>query len=384
MNGSGPNGYGASGDGIGELATVIHRHVIDDGRADAALVAGELAVREAPLLPEAQRRALVDDVLARVNGLGPLEDWLNDPHVTDLLVNGGTSLWVERHGRLEQVGHLPAGLAEQLIERVLAPLGLRVDRASPIVDARLPDGSRVHAVIPPLAIDGPSLAIRRFARRRIPLTELAAAPPVADLLRQLVAARTNIVVSGATSSGKTTLLNAIAGEIDPGERVITIEDAAELALDTPHVVRLEARSASADGYGAAPIGDLVRAALRMRPDRLVIGEVRGAEALDMVQAMNTGHDGSLTTCHANSAGDALRRIEAMVLQGGPALPLAAVREQVHASIDAVVHVVRGQHGRRRVAHVAEVMPDAAAGRTRLLAEGGHVLAAPSRGRAGAR
>jgi pilus assembly protein CpaF len=291
-------------------------------------------------------------------------------------------VWIERHGRLEHVGRLAPGVAEQVIERVLAPLGLRVDRASPIVDARLPDGSRVHAVIPPLAIDGPTLAIRRFARRRIPLTDLADST-VTDVLRELVATRTNVVVSGATSSGKTTLLNALATEIDPGERVITIEDAAELRLDTPHVVRLEARPASADGYGAASVRDLVRAALRMRPDRLVVGEVRGAEALDMVQAMNTGHDGSLTTCHANSAVDALRRIEAMVLQGGPALPLEAVREQIHASIDAVVHVVRGQNGHRRVAQIAEVLSEVDPTRVRLLAVDGRVLGALARQRTAA-
>jgi pilus assembly protein CpaF len=365
----------------GDLAALIHRRVIDDQRDDAELVAGELAVQEAPLLPESARRVLVADVLARVHGLGPLEPWLHDPAVTDLLVNGGTTVWVERHGRLEQVGTLPPGAAEQVIERVLAPLGLRVDRASPIVDARLPDGSRVHAVIPPLAVDGPSLAIRRFARRRIALGELAGTPSVADLLRDLVAVRSNMVVSGATSSGKTTLLNALAAEIDPGERVITIEDAAELLLDTPHVVRLEARPPSAEGYGAASIRDLLRAALRMRPDRLVVGEVRGAEALDMVQAMNTGHDGSLTTCHANSAVDALRRIEAMVLEGAAALPLPAVRDQVHASIDVVVHVVRGVDGRRLVAEIAEVSVEPGAERVRILARGGDVVAPPTRRRA---
>jgi pilus assembly protein CpaF len=364
---------------LDDLAATIHRRVIDDDRP-VALVAGELATLEAPLLPEAERKALVEDVLARVHGLGPLEDWLRDPDVTDLLVNGGSGVWVERHGRLEHVGRLAPGVTEQVIERVLAPLGLRVDRASPIVDARLPDGSRVHAVIPPLAVDGPSLAIRRFARRRVPLTDLTDSTVVADLLRELVATRTNVVVSGATSSGKTTLLNALATEIDPGERVITIEDAAELRLDTPHVVRLEARPASADGYGAASIRDLVRAALRMRPDRLVVGEVRGGEALDMVQAMNTGHDGSLTTCHANSAIDALRRIEAMVLQGAPALPLEAVREQVHASIDAVVHVIRGQHGRRRVAQIAEVLTEVGPDRVRLLADDARTLGALTRRR----
>jgi pilus assembly protein CpaF len=361
-----------------DLAAAIHRRVIDDGRADIAAAVAELATTEAPLLPEHDRRALVEAVLDRVHGLGPLEAWLSDPEVTDVLVNGGREVWIERHGRLQRAGELNPGAAEHVIERVLAPLGLRVDRASPIVDARLPDGSRVHAVIPPLAVDGPSLAVRRFALRRITLDELAASAAVAGLLRQLVRGRANLVISGATSAGKTTVLNVLAGEIDPTERVITIEDAAELALGTPHVVRLEARPPSADGHGGATVRDLVRAALRMRPDRILVGEVRGAEALDMVQAMNTGHDGSLTTCHANSAEDALRRIELMVLEGGATVPLAAVREQVHSSLDAVVHMVRGVDGRRRVDHIAEVATADTGTRVRMLADDGTVRGAPNR------
>jgi pilus assembly protein CpaF len=356
-----------------DLVSALHRHVIDHISSDPRATVDSLAAHAAPLMPDAARRNLVNEVLAHVHGLGPLEGLLGDDEITDVLVNQGNEVWIERRGRLARVATLRPGVAELLIERILAPLGLRADRTSPIVDARLPDGSRVHAVIPPLAVDGPSLAIRRFAAHRIPLSDMVLAAPVADLLRQLVRHRCNIVVSGATSAGKTTLLNALAGQIPASERVITIEDAAELRLDAEHVVRLEARPASSDGLGAASVRDLVRAALRMRPDRLVIGEVRGAEAFDMVQAMNTGHDGSLTTCHANSAPDALRRIESMILLGAPGWPLTAVREQIHASLDVVVHVVRGEAGRRRVAEVVEVTPAHDGERVRVLARRGQVI-----------
>jgi pilus assembly protein CpaF len=237
---------------------------------------------------------------------------------------------------------------------VLLPLGLRVDRTAPLVDARLADGSRVNAVVPPLAIDGPCLTIRRFGVRAIGLDELAA-PDVAAFLRASVVARRNVVVAGGTGAGKTTLLNALAACLPPGERVVTIEDAAELRLPLEHVVRLEARPANAEGAGAVSVRALVRNALRMRPDRIVVGEVRGPEALDMVQAMNTGHDGSLSTCHANGPADALRRLETMILTGAPGLPLAAVREQLAASIDLVVHVARRPGGDRRVVAVSEVV-----------------------------
>ena len=240
-------------------------------------------------------------VVARVEGLGPLEPLLADPDVTEVMVNAGRDVWVERSGRLEPAGvALADGQADQLIERIVAPLGLRIDRTAPIVDARLGDGSRVHAVVAPLAIDGTCLCIRRFAARAWPLAAFASDEVVA-LLGWAVEARCNVVVSGATSSGKTSLLNALAGAVPRRERIITIEDAAELRLPGDHVVRLESRPATAEGVGAVTTRQLLRAALRMRPDRLVVGEVRGAEALDMVQALNTGHDGSLATCHANSA-----------------------------------------------------------------------------------
>src|SRR5436190_15963295 len=270
------------------------------------------------------------------------------------MINGATDVWVERNGRLERTAlRLVAGQAEQLVERIVAPLGLRVDRTAPVVDARLPDGSRVHAVVAPLAVDGTSVCIRRFSPKTWPLGSYAPSDIVAMLIRA-VETRCNILVSGATSSGKTSLLGALAAHVPRHERIITIEDAAELRLPGDHVVRLEARPATADGVGAISTRQLLRAALRMRPDRIIVGEVRGAEALDMVQALNTGHDGSLATCHANSALDALRRVESMVLEGGPALPLTAVREHVHASIDVVVHTARRRDGRRAVVEVAEV------------------------------
>jgi pilus assembly protein CpaF len=261
---------------------------------------------------------------------------------------------VEREGRLCRVEmEIDGPTIEHLIEKIVGPLGLHVDRASPMVDARLPDGSRVNAVVPPLAVDGPCLTIRRFARRPLPL-ERFCATAVARLLRWAVRARLNLLVSGATSSGKTTLLNALSAEIPSGERIITVEDAAELSLTQEHVVRLEARPANADGTGSVTVRDLVRNALRMRPDRIVVGEVRDAAALDMLQAMNTGHDGSLSTCHANGPADALRRVETMVLMGELALPLSAVREQMVSALDLVVQVARGSDGGRHVVEVAEV------------------------------
>ncbi len=347
---------------------------------DAAAVDSVVA-EEGPLLPEVARQRVVHELLADLVGLGPLDPLLADPGVTDVMVNGGGTVWVERLGRLERtpvVLESPAVL--HLIEKVVGPLGLRVDRASPLVDARLPDGSRVNAVVPPLAVDGPCLTIRRFGAETIPLARFCSTDVVA-LLRQAVVDRRNIVVCGGTGSGKTTLLNALAGEIPPGERIVTVEDAAELRLAQEHVVRLEARPANAEGVGEVRIRDLVRNALRMRPDRIVVGECRGPEALDMLQAMNTGHEGSLSTCHANGPDDALRRLETMVLMGDVALPLAAVREQLASALDLLVMVSRTRDG-RRVTEVAEVLPVGAAAqcdkRTRPLASGSALVAAPLR------
>jgi pilus assembly protein CpaF len=264
-------------------------------------------------------------------------------------------VWIERSGELRATDvHIDLATIELLVERVVAPLGLRVDRTSPLVDARLPDGSRVNVIIPPLAIDGPCITVRRFGTRAIPLGELCT-PEVAEMLEGAVTARANRIVSGGTGAGKTTLLNALAAAIPDGERIVTVEDAAELRLPGRHVVRLEARPANADGVGAVTVRALVRNALRMRPDRIVVGEVRGAEALDMLQAMNTGHEGSLSTCHANSPADALRRVETMVLMDAADVPLAAIREQLVSALDLVVHMARQADGSRRVVAVAEVV-----------------------------
>ena len=275
--------------------------------AEPGLVA-ELARQEAPLLPAASLDRLVGRVVAEVTGLGPLEQLLADPTVTDVMVNGPGPVWIERRGALVRTGvELSAAALDRLIERIVGPLGRRVDRASPLVDARLPDGSRVHVVIPPLAVDGPCLTIRRFRPTAVALPDFCP-PAVQALLRWSVSARANIVVSGATGAGKTTLLNALVAELPLGARILTVEDAAELQLPQPHVVRLEARPANAEGAGEVTVRTLVRNALRMRPDRIIVGECRGPEALDMLQAMNTGHDGSLTTVHANSATEVLQRL----------------------------------------------------------------------------
>jgi pilus assembly protein CpaF len=314
-----------------------------------------LVGEEAPLLGTRQRARVVEELLAEVQGLGPLEPLLADPAVTEVMVNGPNEVWVERAGRLERVPIVvDAPAIEHLIEKVVGPLGLRVDRSSPLVDARLPDGSRVNAVVPPLAVDGPCLTIRRFGARPVPL-EAFASPAVVELLSWAVRARLNVMVSGGTGAGKTTLLNALGARIPAGERVVTVEDAAELRLPGDHVVRLEARPPNAEGAGAVRVRDLVRNALRMRPDRILVGEVRGPEALDMLQAMNTGHEGSLSTCHANGPADALRRLETMVLMGDVDLPLAAVRAQLDSALDLVVQVARCPDGARRIVEVAEVV-----------------------------
>jgi pilus assembly protein CpaF len=340
--------------------------------ADRGVVA-EIARARAPLVTASVLDVVVDRVLARTVGLGPLEPLLADPDVTEVMVNGPGAVWIERRGSVEATTvRVDNATIELLVERVVAPLGLRADRTSPLVDARLPDGSRVNVIIPPLAIDGPCITIRRFGVRAIPLHELCS-PEVAELLRSAVRHRANIIVSGGTGAGKTTLLNALAAAIPDGERIVTVEDAAELRLPGRHVVRLEARPANADGVGAVSVRVLVRNALRMRPDRIVVGEVRGAEALDMLQAMNTGHEGSLSTCHANSPADALRRVETMVLMGDVDLPLVAVRDQLASALDLVVHVARGSDGSRRVVAVAEVTDDSA--RVRSVADEHGVIAA---------
>ena len=366
---------------LGVAASVWSRQSPDE----RSRLVTDLVRVEDPLLTDRQVRSAVDHVLARTDGLGELEPLLADPTVTEVMVNGGREVWVERSGRLERTAiTLDEATVARAIERIVAPLGLRVDRSSPLVDARLPDGSRVNAIVRPLAIDGPCLTIRRFGVVAIPL-ERFCGDGIAALLRWAVGARSNIVVSGGTGSGKTTLLNAIAAHLPPQERIITIEDTAELRLPGAHVVRLEARPPNADGAGEQRIRDLVRNALRMRPDRIVVGEVRGDEALDMLQAMNTGHEGSLSTCHANSPADALRRLETMIVLGTGDLPLSAVREQIASSVDLVVQVARGRDGERSVAAVHEVRRELGprgALVTEALTDGRRVLALPARQRAG--
>jgi pilus assembly protein CpaF len=343
----------------------------------------ELLRDEEPLLPADRFDRLLVELTDEIAGLGPLEPLLADDEVTEVMVNGPGHAYVERAGRLEPVSlALDAAGIVRLVERVVAPLGLRLDRASPMVDARLPDGSRVHAVIPPLAIDGPCVTIRRFGARAVPLAAFGLDERATALLGWCVEAGWNVLVAGGTSAGKTTLLNALSTAIPEGERIVTIEETAELRLAQTHVVRLEARPANAEGAGAVTVRDLVRTALRMRPDRIVVGEVRGGEALDMLQALNTGHDGSLSTVHANGTLDALARLETLVLLADVGLPLSAVRSQLGAALDAVVFVARRRGGVRRVEAIGEVCPTADGPALRSLFARAHdglaPIAAPSR------
>jgi pilus assembly protein CpaF len=353
-----------------ELACSLRERLIERRRSEAA--SGAPAERDfaaevaalvedgAALLAGEDREALVARVLRDTVGLGPLEDLLADPLVEEVMVNGPDRVYVERGGRIEAAEVAFAGEEElrNAIERILAPLGRRIDELSPMVDARLADGSRVNVVIPPLAIDGPALSIRRFGARRPGPRELVELGTLAErelaLLERAVSERRSVLVSGGTGSGKTTLLNALSAFIGEGERVVTIEDAAELRLRQRHVVRLESRPASVEGRGEVTIRDLLRNALRMRPDRIVIGEVRGAEALDLLTALNTGHDGALSTVHANSPADALARLETLALMAGLGLPHEAIAAQVRRGIDLVVQLERRPDGARRVVEIAEV------------------------------
>jgi pilus assembly protein CpaF len=328
--------------------------------SDLETAVGELVDERASILSEARRAQIRDLILRDTVGLGPLEELLADPEVEELMVNGHERVYVERHGRIEPtpVRFESEQELRDTIERILAPVGRRVDELSPMADARLADGSRVHVVLPPLAVDGPALSVRRFTAARPDPLELVdrgtLTGELASHLEEAIRGRRSILVSGGTGSGKTTLLNALSVWIDPSERVVTIEDAAELALRQPHVVRLESRPASVEGRGEVTIRDLLRNALRMRPDRIVIGEVRGAEALDLLTALNTGHEGALSTVHANSPQDALRRVETLALMAGVGLPHEAIREQLGRGVDLVVHMLRGAGGVRVVSELGEV------------------------------
>ncbi|WP_130014705.1 CpaF family protein [Serinicoccus sediminis] len=328
-----------------------------------ALVRKELAalVQSADIsLKPDERRRLIDDLTDDVLGYGPLQKLLDDDDVTEVMVNGPDHVYVERAGRLTNSGVVFTS-EEQLrrvIERIVSRVGRRIDESSPLVDARLEDGSRVNAVIPPLAVNGSSLTIRKFGKVPLMAADLvrrdSLTPEMVTLLDACVKARLNILVTGGTGTGKTTLLNVLSSFIPTDERIVTIEDAVELQLQQEHVVRLESRPPNIEGRGAITIRDLVRNSLRMRPDRIVVGEVRGAESLDMLQAMNTGHEGSLSTVHANTPRDAIARLETLVLMAGMDLPLRAIREQISSAVDLIVHLSRLRDGTRRVTHVTEV------------------------------
>src|SRR5229473_61214 len=357
-----------------ELKRLIHGKLVDkldlsrvsdlEGetlRREIRLVVERLCDTENPLLNRMERERLIDEVLDETFGFGPLEVLLKDPTISDILVNGPHKIYVERRGKLEKTDikfrdndHLL-----QIIDRIVSKVGRRVDETSPMVDARLPDGSRVNAIIPPLALDGPSMSIRRFGANPLKLEDLlnfkAFTPEMAMLMEACIKARLNIVISGGTGSGKTTLLNTLSSFVPQEERLITIEDAAELQLQQDHVVRLETRPPNIEGKGMITTRDLVRNALRMRPERIIIGECRGAESLDMLQAMNTGHAGSMTTLHANTTRDAQARLETMIMMAGMELPLKAMRQQIASAVDMIVQANRLQGGPRKITSITEVM-----------------------------
>ena len=360
--------------GLHDLKVRVHRELLDrldlnslarmnpeQASAQLRRLAGGLLDEQAVPLGARERDQLVDEVMHEVYGLGPIEPLLHDPEVADILVNGPRQVYVERAGRLELTPIVFRDDAHlmQIIDRIVSRMDRRIDESSPMVDARLPDGSRVNAVIPPLAIDGPVLSIRRFGHTPLSMQNLiengSLTSAMAGLLRAMVRARLNILISGGTGSGKTTLLNCLTAYVPDVERIVTIEDSAELQLQQPHVVRLETRPPNIEGRGEVTQRDLVRNALRMRPDRIIVGEVRGAEALDMLQAMNTGHDGSISTIHANSARDSFARLEVMMQMAGLALGTRAMRQQITQAIDVVVQTARLSDGSRKVVAMSEVM-----------------------------
>jgi pilus assembly protein CpaF len=357
-----------------ELKRLIHGKLVDkldlsrvsdlDGdtlRREIRMVVERLCDTENPLLNRLERERLIDEVLDETFGFGPLEVLLKDPTISDILINGPHKIYVERRGKMEKtdVKFRDNDHLLQIVDRIVSKVGRRVDETSPMVDARLPDGSRFNAIIPPLALDGPSVSIRRFGANPLKLEDLlnykAFTPEMAMLLEACIKARLNIVISGGTGSGKTTLLNTLSSFIPHEERLVTIEDAAELQLQQEHVVRLETRPANIEGKGSVTTRDLVRNALRMRPERIIIGECRGAESLDMLQAMNTGHSGSMTTLHANTPRDAQARLETMIMMAGLELPVKAMRQQISSAVDLIIQANRLQGGPRKLTSITEVM-----------------------------
>lgn len=357
-----------------DLKTLIHGKLVDkldlsrlgdlEGdtlRREIRLVVEHLCDTENPLLNRSERERLIEEVLDETFGFGPLEILLKDPSISDIMINGPKKVFVEKKGRIvkSEVVFRDNQHLLQIIDRIVSKVGRRIDETSPMVDARLPDGSRLNAVIPPLALDGPSLSIRRFGANPLSLEDLlkfgAFTPEMVMLLEGAIKARLNIIVSGGTGSGKTTLLNTLSSFIQHDHRVITIEDAAELQLQQEHVLRLETRPPNIEGKGQVTATDLVKNALRMRPDRIIIGECRGPETLDMLQAMNTGHEGSLTTIHANSPRDGVARMETMIMMGGIELPIKALRQQFASAVHLIIQANRLQGGPRKITHITEVL-----------------------------
>ncbi len=348
------------------LLTLIARELESDQRLGqdrqevVKTLLGQAMANMKVTLPETLRDQLTREVMDDLLGFGPLQPLLDDPEITEVMVNGCKNVYIERKGRLIKTNiTFPNDDAVlRIIDKIIMPLGRRIEADSPTVDARLPDGSRVNAVIQPVSIDGPSITIRKFQKDKLSIDQLIELDSItknmADFMKACVVSRLNIIISGGTGSGKTTLLNVLSAYIPREERIVTIEDAAELMLQQEHVVRMETKTPNTEGKGAVTIRDLVRNSLRMRPDRIVVGEVRGGEALDMLQAMNTGHDGSLTTLHANSTRDAISRLETMVLMAGMELPVKVIREQIAAAIDIIIQVSRMKDGSRKVTSLTEV------------------------------
>jgi pilus assembly protein CpaF len=369
------SGVAANGNGsdpFAELKNRIHLALVselgprlfdvEDGGAVRSRVESEISdqLAQETGLSRDDRQRLAAEIADDIFGYGPLERLLADPSVSEIMVNGPKDIWIERAGRLSQTSltFTDASHLRRIITKMVGQIGRRIDESSPLVDARLPDGSRLNAIIPPLSLSGPLLTIRKFAQNRFALSELieigTLSKEAAEFLQNCIRAQLNMLVSGGTGSGKTTFLNALSASIPDSDRIVTIEDAAELQLDQRHVLRLESRPKNIEGEGEITIRDLVRNALRMRPDRIIVGEVRGAEALDMLQAMNTGHEGSLSTVHANSPRDALNRVETMVLMAGYELPLRAIRSHVSSALELVIQLDRLDDGSRRVVEISEV------------------------------